>query len=147
MEHDVMRRISVVISRNKDKPADILTSKILGILNPLIEPAKELENNLETKDLKKKVLKKNQESPEKIEMSIISKNSDDYDPMEVIPNYDVPVTTPKKNNNLYQLPDEQICRARKWGPDSKEYPRCRRMVMANCSYCIVHMKYRPFGEI
>ena len=147
MEHDVMKRISVLISRNKDKPADILASKILGVLNPLIEPAKELENNLETKDLKKKVFKKNQESLEKIEMSIIDKNNEDYDPMEVIPDYDVPLTTPKKNNNLYQLTDEQMCRARKWGPDSKEYPRCRRMVMTNCSYCIIHMKYRPFGEI
>ena len=58
MEHDVMKRISVVISRNKDKPADILANKILGVLNPLIEPVKELENNLETKDLKKKFLKR-----------------------------------------------------------------------------------------
>ena len=96
MEHDVMKRISVLISRNKDKPADILAGKILGVLNPLIEPAKELENNLETKDLKKKVFKKNQESLEKIEMSIIDKNNEDYDPMEVIPDYDVPLTTPKK---------------------------------------------------
>ena len=54
-------------------------------------------------------------------MSIIDKNNEDYDPMEVIPDYDVPLTT-KKNNNLYQLTDEHVG-VRKC-PDSKEYP-CR----------------------
>tara|TARA_B100000029_G_scaffold410653_1_gene412632 strand:+ start:647 stop:1072 length:426 start_codon:yes stop_codon:yes gene_type:complete len=138
MNDELIENLDIIIGKNTS--TKVISKKIYELILPIIE----LEIDLKTQCLKKK-----QESIEPENSMTKTKKQDDdsdYDPMNIIPKYEVPViTSAKKKNNIYQIPENLLCKARKWGPEIADYPRCNRASMNKERYCIVHIDYQPFG--
>ena len=138
MNDELIENLGIIIG--KSTSVKVISKKIYELILPIIE----LEIDLKTQCLKKK--HESIETENSMTKTKKQEDDSDYDPMDIIPKYEVPVvTSAKKKNNIYQIPENQLCKARKWGPENADYPRCNRTSMSKERYCIVHIDYQPFG--